>query len=94
MLDRARGIAGVPFEIVSGYRCLHHNADVGSTSTNHTSGKAADIRCTDGQTRVKIVGALLEVGFNRLGIGPTFIHADINQGPQAIWLYGPKEATV
>ena len=87
LLDYARGMAGVPFGITSGYRCLKHNAEVGSTSSNHTSGKASDITCTDGPNRQKIVKALINAGFARLGIGPKFIHCDINEGPEAIWLY-------
>jgi uncharacterized protein YcbK (DUF882 family) len=87
MIDEARDRAGVPFIINSGYRCGAHNLAVGSTSNNHTRGVAADIRCEDGPTRLKILKALLETGFKRIGIHKTFIHADINAGPKSIWLY-------
>ena len=87
MIDQARDLAGVKFIIVSGYRCPTHNAEVGSTSQNHTRGKAADIFCNAGPVRLRIVRDLLVVGFQRLGIGPTFIHADITEGASSIWLY-------
>jgi len=87
MIDQARDFAGVKFIIVSGYRCPKHNLEVHSTSQNHTRGKAADIFCKSDALRIKIVKALLHAGFGRLGIGPTFIHADITEGTPSIWLY-------
>jgi len=87
MLDQARAFAGVPFKILSGYRCELHNKAVGSKSTNHTLGKASDIACSDGPTRLIIVKALIDVGFVRFGIGPAFIHVDNNDLQPSIWLY-------
>ena len=87
MLDMARGESGVPFHITSGYRCPKHNKNVGSTSTNHTLGVAADIACNNGGTRLKIIDALLAVGFKRIGVHKNFIHADINEMPASVWLY-------
>ena len=87
MLDNARDYASVPFKITSGYRCPKHNADVGSTSANHTSGKASDIECKDGPDRLKMVQGLFKAGFRRLGIGPSFIHADSMDSIESIWLY-------
>ena len=87
MIDEARRIAQVPFVINSGYRCPKHNKEVGSSSSNHTSGNAADIRCTDGPTRFKIVSALIKAGFKRIGVAKTFIHADCTNGPTSIWFY-------
>ena len=86
-IDWARDLAGVPFAITSGYRCPDHNRKVGSTSTNHVRGVAADIVCTVGPNRLKIVKALLDTGFRRLGIHRQFIHADVNEGPESIWFY-------
>lgn len=86
-LDNAREFAEVPFPINSGYRCPEHNASVGSTSRNHTSGKAADIGCTDGPTRIRIVMGLIRAGFRRIGIGKTFIHADSMDDVASIWIY-------
>jgi uncharacterized protein YcbK (DUF882 family) len=87
MLDEARARAGIPFVINSGYRCEAHNRAVGSTSSNHTRGVAADIRCEYGPMRLEILKALLAVGFERIGIHRTFIHTDINAGPKSVWLY-------
>ena len=84
-LDVARSQAGTAFIVNSGYRCEAHNKTVGSTSTNHTLGLAADIRCTSDRLRMLIVKALLDAGFNRIGIYQTFIHVDTNNKPFAMW---------
>ena len=87
MLEKARDDAGVPFCINSGYRCEKHNLAVGSTSKNHTSGKAADIACTSGPQRMKIVRGLIRAGFRRIGIKKTFIHVDSMNNTGSMWLY-------
>jgi len=89
-LERAREIAGVPFVITSGYRCLVHNSAVGSSSMNHVSGKAADIKATDGPSRGKILKGLYLAGFRRIGISfkGGFIHADSMDAPESCWDYG------
>ena len=86
-IDNARDYAEIPFRINSGYRCPAHNAKVGSTSKNHTSGKAADIECLTGPMRLKIVMGLIRAGFRRIGISKTFIHADSMDEMASIWLY-------
>ncbi len=79
MLDEAREEAGVAFIITSGYRCRKHNRRVGGVAgSSHVKGLAADIRVTSGKGRFKIVTGLLLVGFNRIGIGKRFIHADVD----------------
>jgi zinc D-Ala-D-Ala carboxypeptidase len=91
MLDKAREIAGIPFKINSGYRCVEHNkkSKRSSATSSHLKGIAADIECLNGIGRYAIVMALKEVGINRIGIADTFIHADIDiTKPQGtIWLY-------
>ena len=90
MLDRARGLAGVPFKINSGYRTAAHNKKVGGVRASaHTLGLAADIHCTDTRNRCHIVSALMEAGFNRIGISATFIHVDNDPSKpeDVIWLY-------
>ena len=90
LLDKAREIAGVPFIVVSGYRCKKHNAEVGGKPNSaHLVGKAADIKATDSRTRFKIVQALVKVGFHRIGIAKGFIHCDIDDSkpPEVLWLY-------
>jgi uncharacterized protein YcbK (DUF882 family) len=85
MLDNARGISGVPYIIRSGYRCFSHNKAIGSTSTNHIRGLAADIETLDGPTRGKVLRGLYLAGFRRVGISfaKGFVHADINDGPES-----------
>ena len=43
-----RDAMGESIRINSGCRCPKHNAKAGSTSTNHTSGNAADLSCASG----------------------------------------------
>lgn len=85
---RARVISGCSYFITSGYRCEKHNTEVGSTSKNHTSGKAMDIRVTSSEQRSKILCGLYGAGFKRIGISKDgFIHADTMDLPEACWIY-------
>lgn len=88
-LDKAREFADVPFVINSGMRCPAHNAAVGSTSMNHVSGRAADIKATDGPSRGKILKGLYLAGFKRIGISfaKGFIHADNSDSVESCWDY-------
>jgi len=88
-LDKARAIADVPFKITSGYRSKETNKRAGGVSTSsHLKGLAADISCKDSSTRQKIVSALIQAGFTRIGIADTFIHCDTDKDKNdAIWLY-------
>jgi uncharacterized protein YcbK (DUF882 family) len=90
MLDKAREIAGVPFKLNSTLRSAEKNAQVGGVKDSaHTKGLAVDIACTESRNRFKILNALLEVGFKRIGIAKTFIHADIDdtKAQEVIWDY-------
>lgn len=79
MLDNARSLAGVPFNINSGYRTQAHNLKVGgSPNSSHMLGLAADIRCTDSSNRYFILNSLLDAGFTRIGIYQNFIHVDLD----------------
>lgn len=89
-LDKAREIAGVPFKINSGYRCAKHNAAVGGVKDSaHARGYAADVAVNGSSNRFKILTALLEVGFTRVGVYNTFIHVDVDpdKPTEVIW-YG------
>ena len=88
-LDEARELAGVPFKITSGYRSPQHNLDVGGRiGSSHIKGLAVDIACVNSHQRQKILTALIQVGFKRIGIGKSFIHSDLDpEKPNAIWLY-------
>tara|TARA_X000001382_G_scaffold107031_1_gene82588 strand:- start:19 stop:372 length:354 start_codon:yes stop_codon:yes gene_type:complete len=90
MLDNAREIAGIPFEINSGYRTIEHNQKVGGKKdSSHLSGKAADISVSDSVQRWIIINSLIKVGFNRIGVAKTFIHVDSDdkKDPNIIWTY-------
>ncbi len=90
MLDAARDEAGIPFVINRGCSCVKHNAEVGGSETSsHLPGLAIDIGCKTSKERWLIVNALVGAGFRRIGIGETFIHADMDGSkPQnIIYLY-------
>jgi len=89
-LDDARDVAGVPFKINSGFRTPEHNAKVGgSANSSHMKGCAADIHCPDNEMRFHIIDALYYVGFDRIGVGKTFIHVDLDmeKTPKRMWVY-------
>jgi len=94
-LDEARGVLGLPIKITSGYRTKKHNEYLGdkgyriSKNSSHLKGYAADILATDNAYRFKLLQALIEVGFVRIGIGGTFIHVDVdkNKIQNIIWTY-------
>ena len=89
-LDTARMIAGIPFVINRGCSCEKHNKEVGGSETSsHLKGLAVDIKADTSYRRFKILNALISAGFNRIGIGKTFIHADMDahKDQMVTWLY-------
>jgi len=97
-LDHARRQAGVSFPMTSVCRCKKHNAAVGGEKgSSHLSGEgkkctAGDIGIFDSVSRFKVLKALIEAGFTRIGVGKGFIHADCDptKDPCVIWLYADK----
>jgi len=89
VLDEARELAGIPFVINSAYRSPEHPLSIKNPSSSHIKGLAVDIKATDSITRFKIVKALIEVGFTRMGIADTFIHVDLDldKTQNVIWTY-------
>ena len=87
MLDNARDFAGVPFVVNSGYRCPEHNKAVGSLAPNHPAGRAADIACFDGPTRMRIIQGMIRAGFRRIGVQKSFVHCDSMDDIESLWLY-------
>ena len=80
MLYHARERHGRPIIINSGYRCRVHNTDIGGSPTSsHPLGKAVDIKCENSTDRFALIKVLIAVGFKRIGIGPNFIHADVDE---------------
>ena len=88
-LDSARYYAGIPVLITSGFRCPKHNANVkGSPTSSHMKGLAADIATPTDGMRCRVVGGLLDAGFTRIGVYPTFVHVDCDpdKRQQVMWL--------
>ena len=90
MLDKARELAGIPFVITSGLRTPAYNKSIGGASNSaHLRGYAVDIRVRNSQERAIILDACKKVGFNRIGVGKTFLHVDCDPSltPDVVWLY-------
>ena len=89
-LDNARKQAGIPFVLNSAFRSVAYEKSKGRTGAgDHPQRKGVDIRCNTSSNRMKIVRALLDNGFTRIGIGKTYIHAGMGKDlPQnVIWHY-------
>jgi zinc D-Ala-D-Ala carboxypeptidase len=89
-LDYARGNAGIPFKINSGYRTQEWNLKVGGRfGSSHKKGLAVDIGYNGSRERYLILSALMQVGITRFGIAKGFIHCDVDKSkdPDVIWLY-------
>lgn len=78
MLDRARGLAGVPFIITCGLRTPDQNAALSESvkDSAHLTGNGVDLACADSETRYKMLRALILAGFTRIGIYSAHLHAD------------------
>ena len=90
MLDDVRDKFDKPIHINSGYRTPQHNEDVGGTeNSSHLKGLAVDIACDNSIDRFDLINCLLDVGFSRVGVAGTFIHADIDsdKAQGVMWTY-------
>jgi uncharacterized protein YcbK (DUF882 family) len=60
----------------------------GRENSAHMKGLAADIRCVGSNPRWEIMHALIQAGFERIGVYPTFIHVDQDHDKpqQVLWL--------
>ncbi len=89
-LEKARELAAIPFVINSGYRTEAHNLKVkGVSGSSHTSGWAADIKCSEPRNRFIIIKSLIAAGINRIGVANGFIHCDSDPTKDKFvtWLY-------
>ena len=89
-LDYARGIAGIPFKITSGFRTKARNELVGGrVGSSHLKGLAVDIGYFGSRERYLILQSLMQMGITRFGIAKGFIHCDVDKSkdPDVIWLY-------
>ena len=90
MLDDVRDKFDKPIRITSGYRTEQHNEAVGGVEgSSHTKGLAVDMACTNSKDRFDLINCLLDVGFSRIGVADTFIHADIDpdKSQGVMWTY-------
>ena len=90
MLSKARELAAIGFKITSGYRSTSHNTKVGGVpSSSHTVGRAVDIYAPTSTQKYIIINALLQAGFNRIGVAKNFIHVDDDpsKAEDVIWTY-------
>jgi uncharacterized protein YcbK (DUF882 family) len=89
-LSKARELAAIGFKITSGYRSPAHNEKVGGVpSSSHTLGHACDIYAPTSRQKYIIINALLQAGFDRIGVAKNFIHVDDDpsKNEEVIWTY-------
>lgn len=90
-LELLRTLVGKPLRLTSAYRSPATEIAAGRSGRSaHTLGRAFDIACTSDSLRYLIVSAALSVGFNRIGIGRTFVHVDdetTSHNDCRIWTY-------
>lgn len=88
-LDRAREVAQIPFVINSAYRDPEHPLSIKKPASSHIKGLAVDIKANDSRTRFIVLKALIEAGFNRIGVAETFIHVDDDKDKdsEVVWVY-------
>lgn len=81
MLQATRDLYGKQMTITSGCRCIKHNRTVGGAANSaHIDGNAVDILTPTGVDRYLIIKALIQAGFERIGINfnKKFIHVDVD----------------
>jgi uncharacterized protein YcbK (DUF882 family) len=78
MLEKLRAALGnAKITITSGYRCPKHNKDVGGARrSQHTLGKAADIK-VEGHTPEEVGRMARKLGFGYVKVYKTWTHVDV-----------------
>lgn len=91
-LDDARSLCSYPFVVNSAFRSKDFELSKGRTgSSSHCKGLAIDISCLSSVARLKMILALLAVGFRRIGIYPTFLHVDMDTSKPSSLFIGKFE---
>ena len=93
VLQAMRTAYGEPINITSGVRCPAANKAAGGVEDSaHLTGHAADIAVLNSRERFRLVDLALHSNVNRIGIGKTFIHLDLDRSKpdRVMWLYGNK----
>jgi len=87
-LDHLRDCCAFPFVVYSGYRSPKHSLECTKvTPGTHAQGIAADIRCTEGINRRKLVRLALEQGFGGVGTAKSYVHIDDRKTIPVLWTY-------
>jgi zinc D-Ala-D-Ala carboxypeptidase len=89
MLDQARHLCKIKFKIVKGYVSPDGQTRKNELNrSSHLIGRACEIFCQNSYKRYRIITALLEVGFTRIGFADDRIYVDNDDlKPDAIWHY-------
>ena len=76
VLEAIRAEYGKPMTVTSGYRHPSHPVEARKSHSNgeHTQGMCADIACTSGADRFRLVTLALKHGITRIGIARGFVH--------------------
>jgi uncharacterized protein YcbK (DUF882 family) len=78
LLESMRDELGEPIHLTSGCRCAAWNGSVGGVHNSaHTRGTAADIKCSGGANRRKLVDTAVMHFASGIGVAKTFVHVDV-----------------
>jgi uncharacterized protein YcbK (DUF882 family) len=87
---------GIPFRVNCAFRSVDWDLSKGrSGSSSHCRGYAVDLATPNHFVRLRLLCLLLELGFVRIGIAKSFIHADLDPDkPASVWLYDRENLNV
>ena len=87
-LDCLRHLCGFPLTINSGYRSPRHSIEAAKEKPGtHTTGKVADVKCTNVRRRYILQKWAYAMGFSEISVGPDFIHLGKARGIGQSWTY-------
>jgi len=70
---------GRKLEVNSGHRSHTHNEEIGGVSDSaHLTYKAVDLHAGNPEKALALAKAAAKVGFQRIGVGRTFVHVDVD----------------
>lgn len=87
-LQKARDYLCEPIRLTCAYRSVEWDKQHGRNGlSSHCKGQAFDIACRDKRYRFRLICALIRAGFTRIGVYPTFVHADDDSDkPEIFWI--------
>ena len=88
-IDQLREVCRFPFVISSGYRSPDHPIERAKPTGpgTHSQGIAADIKIDNSADRFTLLDAAMMDGFTGIGIHKDFIHLDMRDDTEVIWVY-------